>query len=432
MPEEQKPKRHNKNLRVKLISLGAVVSALIVPMVVYLAYDLIKTKMSPCGGIFEQTASSFESEIEFLKTKGKIVLGSNKIADLTERAQMTALNMETCCVVFGAGKRDPEKFLQCKSSAREYDGNLKQVVTVVKQAVRAEAKKASVALRKARRDLDIAVKATQVTSKRFNKQLVEARQNQAIAELKITPPAEVTIDAKEKEPNNDSLNTNAVALEKWVTGAIGHNRDTDFFVFVTPANHRDVIKIDVENRSTTLRPRLQLYGADKKYLNETYSGTHGANLSHYFVAAPKTKFLFKIANYDHGSRGAYLARVTPTKSYDAHEPNETILSAGTLELNSPVEAGLMDGRDVDYFKISTGLNAGTLSIKLENRSASLRPRLRLFDGNKVYLAERYSGTRGANIALMQKNVHGDRSYFVQVHNYDNATAGDYTLIVTIK
>ncbi|MGB0576473.1 MAG: hypothetical protein ACPGPC_10030 [Alphaproteobacteria bacterium] len=221
MPKEKKTSRFSRGWRLKLISLGAVVCALVVPLVVYLSYDLIKMKMSPCGGIFQQTANRFETEIEFLKSSGKVVLGSEKVADLTERAQITAINMETCCIVFGAGKRDPEKFLQCKASVREYDDNLEKVVSVVKRVVTAESRKLATELHKARRDLDVVVRATQTTSKKFNKQLVQAKQHQAIAELKITPPVEVAIDAKEKEPNDTPLNTNAVKLDKWVTGAVG-------------------------------------------------------------------------------------------------------------------------------------------------------------------------------------------------------------------
>lgn len=430
MADDKKSKKGS--LRVKLISLGAVVCALVVPMVVYLAYDLIKTKMSPCGEIFQQTANTFESEIEFLKSKGKIVLGSNKVAELTERAQMTAINMETCCIVFGAGKRDPEKFLQCKASAREYDSNLKKVVSAVKQAVAAESEKASSAISKARRELDAVVKETQKVSKDFNKQLVQAKKNQVLEELKNTPPAEIKIEAQEKEPNSDLLNTNAINLGKWVTAAINANNDADFYAFVTPKEHRDWIAVELENRSTSLRPKLQLFNSEKKYLDERYNGTNGANLSYRFVAAPNTKYLLKVANYNNRSRGAYLVRVVPTQLYDRFEPNETILLAKPISLATPIQANLMDRGDIDYFKISTGTKSGTLTARLENRSTTLRPKLQIFDADKIYRAEIYNGTRGANLSLIRKNVKAGQSYFIRVDNYNNRSAGDYTLTVFVK
>ena len=135
--------RSDRTLRRGLIALAALVGALMVPTVLYFGYDLLRSYVSPCDSIFEQTATSLETEIKFLKTEGKIVLGKEQLTELSERAQMTAINLEGCCQVLDAGKLNPEQFLQCKQSARQYEGDLKNVVTLVEQALAAETEQLS-------------------------------------------------------------------------------------------------------------------------------------------------------------------------------------------------------------------------------------------------------------------------------------------------
>ncbi len=429
MPKQDTNGIADKILRRRLIALSALVAALMLPAVLYLGYDLLKSYVSPCASISEQTAATLETEIKFLNTEGKVVLGKKRLIELSERAQMTAINLEVCCQVLDAGRLNPEQFLQCKQSARQYEGDLENVVTLVKQALAAEAEQLSGKIEEATRQVTAAVETARATSQAFNKRVVEVKQKQAIAQAKGTPPAEVEVEAQEKEPNNDPLNTNVIELDKWIIGAISDNGDDDYYTFVTPGIHRDWIRVELENRSATLRPKLNLYDADKKHIDGTYNNTRGANLRYHIVSGPNTKYYLRIRNYN-DSRGAYRVRVKPLNKYDAFEPNHNILQAKSISLGSPIEAGIMDAHDVDYYRVTTGATGGALVVSLENRSATLRPELNLYNADKKHMGGTYNNTRGANlryqVAAMPNTV-----YFVRVRNYDDSR-GKYTLTVKVK
>ncbi|MFQ5674423.1 MAG: hypothetical protein ACE5G1_00880 [bacterium] len=95
--------------------------ALVVLVVAYLVYDLVKPSLtSPCESIFQQTAVSLKSNLEIIKSKGGVFVGREKIQDLAERAQMAALNLKTCCIMSESGKLNAAEFLKCKSNVEQY------------------------------------------------------------------------------------------------------------------------------------------------------------------------------------------------------------------------------------------------------------------------------------------------------------------------
>ena len=418
-------------LRKRLILFSALVGALAVPPLIYFVYDLVRTSLSPCESIYQQAAVSLKTKVKFVEAEGEVHVGKDKVDELSERAQMTALNLKACCTVLDAGRLDPEQFLQCKGSARQYQADLDRVVTLVKQAVAAEAEQLGDKVEQTARELTGAIEAATATSQAFNQKIVEVKQDQAIAQLKVTAPAEVEVEAQEKEPNSDLLNTNAIELDTWITGAITDPKDDDFYTFTTPGTHRDWYKIELENRSTTLKPNFQIYNADKAYITRQHNGTRGANLSHNFVAAPNTKYYIQVRNYDRGTAGAYLLRVRPYEAYDAFEPNHTILEAKTISLNDPIEAGIMDAHDNDFYRFETGDAGGAIVVTLENRSTTLKPSLQFYNGSKSYLGRAHNGTAGADVTY-QVNGEPNAKYYVQVRNYDRGTYGDYTLTVKVE
>lgn len=422
------PKR---KLKQRLILFSALVAALLVPPILYFVYDLVRTAVSPCESIYQQTAVSLKTKLKFVEAEGEVYVGKDKVDDLSERAQMTALNLKACCTVLDAGQLDPEQFLQCKGSARQYQADLDRIVDLVGKAVAAETEQLADTVQEVTRELTGAVQAATATSQAFNRNIVKVRQDQAIAQLKVVAPAEVEVEAQEKEPNSDLLNTNAVELDKWITGAIADGRDDDYYTFVTPGTHRDWFKVELENRSTTLEPELHLYNANKAHITYRENGTGGANLSHSFVAEPDTKFYVQVRNDSRHTAGAYLLRISPYKAYDGFEPNHTILEATPISLNDPVEAGIMDGRDNDFYRVETGAAGGTLVVMLENRSTTLEPELHLYNGSKSHLGYAENGTAGADL-VYRRDVQPDARYYVLVRNDSRSTYGDYTLTVTVE
>jgi hypothetical protein len=449
-PENTQPKSKLRSLRVPrhVTSIGAMGGALALIAVAYLSYDLAKGRISPCESIFQESSLGLSTRISFLRTEGELQIGREKLTDLDERAQMAALNLKTCCTVLDAGRVDPEQFLQCKGKARAYEAQLADIGDLVRQAVKDGITTSSIAAADAapapaasksdvppppvlQSKIDAEIKQAKEISREFNREVVEVRQAQALQSLKATPPRNVAIEAQETEPNNDMLTTNSVPLGKWITGSVAEGGDSDHYVFTTPETHRDWIRIEVQNRSTTLEPRIQLFNAEKTYLGEQYKTTSGADVAYSFVAPPGTKYIARVSNYYGKNLGVYLMRVVPTKAYDAFEPNDDILRARAIEIGSDIEASVMDGGDSDYFKIETGSDAAPLVISVANTSTTLRPQISLFGANKASLGQQYNTTAGGDISYAFE-AQPQAVYYIRVRDYYGKAAGSYSLTVNEK
>ena len=235
--------------------------------------------------------------------------------------------------------------------------------------------------------------------------------------------------SEEIEPNNEILNPNTVLLETQIKGTVNEGGDVDYFAFNTPPTYRDVINIEVENRSTSLQPWLRLFDRKKSKVDETADGTPGANLSYSFSAQPDSKHYFFVSGAN-SSRGDYSVRITPSRQYDQYEPNDQIIHEKSIRVGVPVEAEIMDASDVDYFSFTTSADNETNTIVLENRSTSLQPWLRLFDRKKSKVDETADGTPGANLSY-SFSVQPDSKYYFFV-NGANSSYSAYTVTVTQK
>jgi len=419
--------------------MGAVLTLL---AVVYLGYDLAKGKISPCEAIFQESSVGLKTKISFLKTEGELQLGREQLTDLDERAQMAALNLKTCCTVLDAGRVDPEQFLQCKGSARAYEARLGDIADLVRKAVTDGITTSAIATNTAaanatpapapaqiKEKIDKEVAAAKEVSRTFNHAVVAVRKAQALETLKATPPRNVAVEAQEAEPNDDTLTTNSVPLGKWITASVGAPKDADYFAFTTPATHRDLVRIELQNRSTTLEPRLELFDAQKTSRGEVHKTTQGADVTYAFVAAPATPYIVRVSNYYGETVGVYLLRVKAMKAYDAHEPNEDILSAKTIAVAEPVVAAIMDNSDVDYFAVTSGDGEGGMVVMLQNRSTTLRPEIAVYDAQKTLIGSNKNTTAGGDTSYTFKSK-PHATYYVRVRDYYSGAAGDYTLSVT--
>ena len=92
-------------------------------------------------------------------------------------------------------------------------------------------------------------------------------------------------------------------LGKWITGSIGAPKDADYFAFTTPETHRDRIRVELQNRSTTLEPRIELFDAEKTSRGELHKTTPGADIAYTFVASPATAYVARVSNYYGESKG---------------------------------------------------------------------------------------------------------------------------------
>lgn len=197
---------------------------------------------------------------------------------------------------------------------------------------------------------------------------------------------------KEQTANNNILSAAPIELGANVESRLAE-KDNDFFTFTAPPGPRDIIRVHVENRSTTLSPTLTLFDAARVQLGEQYRPTPGANVSMDLVAAPGAKYFARVTPW--GGSGAYTLSVTAQKASDQFEPNDDVTAPREIRVGQEIAANIMDGGDVDVFAIP--VSAGTMRVVFTNRSATLAPNIAVRDQNKAQVANPYNYTSGANI-----------------------------------
>ena len=113
-------------------SLVVIAVTLVVLVVAYFGYDLIVRQR--CDGIFEQTSTRLGGNIEFIKTKGELFVGREKVQELAEGSQKVALHLKTCCIAQRSGIMTPEQFQGCINGAKDYENRILQVSTILGEA----------------------------------------------------------------------------------------------------------------------------------------------------------------------------------------------------------------------------------------------------------------------------------------------------------
>jgi hypothetical protein len=107
----------------------------VVVVVAYLAFYLVRGRVVPCETIFQQTSLKLSSSLNLVRSRGpEVSIEEGKIQDLTERAQMSALNLKTCCIVLEGGKLSSEQFLRCKDDAERFGAQVEKVAATVDEA----------------------------------------------------------------------------------------------------------------------------------------------------------------------------------------------------------------------------------------------------------------------------------------------------------
>jgi hypothetical protein len=410
------------------LPVGGVAAALGFIAFIYLGYDLVKGEVSPCEGIFRQASVGLTTKIEFLKAKSELKLGSSKVVELSERAEMAALSLKTCCTVLDAGRINPEQFLECKAKTRTYDARIEDIAAIVRAALPGAAGTASAA--PAAPALESAVDTARAASRDLNTHVVQVAADQDLKVLRAVPAARLKVDAAEREPNDDGLNANLIELAKTVKGAIGPGRDADVYTFTTPATYRDWIRIEVENQSTTLEPNIQLFDADKANIGAVSNTTAGGNANTEFVAPPSATFSVRVASHYGTAIGVYIIRVLAKKAYDAHEPNDDILGARRIMEGVPVKASIMDKNDVDVFSIAGASGERTMSVTIANGSATLHPNVVVYDAAKTQVGATSNTTPGGDVAYSFKAPKG--LVYVRVADHYSGGSGDYTLTIAAQ
>ncbi len=183
--------------------------------------------------------------------------------------------------------------------------------------------------------------------------------------------------SQEVEPNDTVLLANVIPLGQPVEGEIAQGDDSDFFRFTTPPAPRDLMEVDVMNKSKTLVPMATFYDSETRLTDwrATASGP-GAPLRYEFSPEPNSVMSTRIRGFAN-SAGGYILTVSAKHAFDAHEPNDQIMSTTRIGVGETVKANIMDARDTDFYSFIAPAS-GKVKIEIKNQSTTLVPQLSTF------------------------------------------------------
>lgn len=116
--------------------LTIVAVAGVVLVLAYLLYDHFGR--AGCDSIFEQTATKVGGSAEFLKSKGELFVGREKVQELAESSQKVALHLKACCVAQRSGNLNAEQLQGCMNGAKDYESKILQVSSILSEAQAAQ------------------------------------------------------------------------------------------------------------------------------------------------------------------------------------------------------------------------------------------------------------------------------------------------------
>ena len=374
------------------------------------------TRPGPCDSIFEQTAPRLDTTLHFLKTNGEMVIGREKIQDLAESSQRMGILCKTCCVAQQSGKINASQFQDCLNTTKSYETQVLKVASSVDAANAARQKGQDQVASEKTEQATVAASAAAGSVRKLG---------DTVAAISEAGPGVTSGGAmQEREPNDTILQANSISMSAPIAGGISKPSDTDYFRLHYDSKLRDVILVQLENTSTTLVPKLTLYNSSKSQIQNTYDTTSGASLNFRFVAEPGDDYYLEVSPFSE-STGNYELSVLPQKAYDQYEPNDDSILATPLSVGQSVAANIMDSKDVDWYRL-TGTGGKSLTVSLDNRSATLRPSVSAFDSNRSQIdSQHYDSTPGANLKFVLPTDPG-RFYYLKIEGFSEST-GAYSL-----
>ena len=130
----------------------------------------------------------------------------------------------------------------------------------------------------------------------------------------------------------------------------------------------------------------------------------------------------------------WVVPTTPTsQSFTFDTPRRTIENARPIELGKPAEGSIVDGSDMEFYRIVPLQTSSQLEVRMTTGSPEMIPGLRIFDGAKALIQDKtaeYAQRPGADIDtsfLAQSGM----TYYFQVFGQRNTT-GPYTVTVTVR
>jgi zinc-ribbon domain len=117
-----------------------VIGAIVVGVLGIIGLFVYSNRPAPCDSIFQQTVPKLSSSVQFIKTHGELVIGSEKVQELSENSQRVGILCKTCCIANQNGKINAEQFQTCLDTTKQYQTQVLQVADTIGQASAAKAR----------------------------------------------------------------------------------------------------------------------------------------------------------------------------------------------------------------------------------------------------------------------------------------------------
>ena len=129
----------------------------------------------------------------------------------------------------------------------------------------------------------------------------------------------------------------------------------------------------------------------------------------------------------------WVVPTTPnSNSFTFDTSRRGINDARAIELAKPAPGALVDGSDVDFYRISPLQSPSRLDIRLTNSSTKLIPALRVFDASKKVVQETGAPLREPSASIETSfSATSNMTYYIEVFSQANTT-GQYVLTVSTR
>ena len=191
-----------RNVLKSQLPLMIIAATAVLLVIIYFVYQgLIRSK---CDSIFEQTENRLRGNLEFIKIKGELVLGREKVQELSEGPQKVALHLKTCCIAQEARRMKTDEFQVCMNGAKDYETKIVQVATNIKEVKAAEEQQ----------KLELAKQKTEQAKEAANEAISTEKNLGNIKEVKAAEEQQKLELAKQKTEQAKEAASQAISTEK--------------------------------------------------------------------------------------------------------------------------------------------------------------------------------------------------------------------------
>lgn len=108
---------------------------IVVVVLAYFVFKIAGPYINPCESMVQETSTSINAKLKFIKTNASFALNENKLNDLSDQTELTAYNLKSCCIGGAKGFfKEDESFAKCLNDANSYNIKLQSAIDYIKLA----------------------------------------------------------------------------------------------------------------------------------------------------------------------------------------------------------------------------------------------------------------------------------------------------------